>query len=524
LESGKKGGPMKLAQSVFLACCFGAFLAARAVAQEHPVETCSLPEGWKPTTEELASILAQHQQWAEQWAGPLIQRMRAGEITDEMLLGELLDKPLPKGRANLCNANLVKAKLNGANLLGAELNNANLFEADLDRAFLIKAELNRANLTGAKLNGARLDAAELNSAILEDAELNRASLGLAKLNGAYLFKAKLNKATLSYAELNKANLHFAELNEAMLVAAELDEALVYRAKLNGADLTGAKLNGARLDAAELNRAILHDAELNRASLSGAELRQAQLTHSSVGEAVLAYADLTSAMYAPASAPPHSFVAGIKGLRTVKFPAGEEVGLVQVRELLQKAGLRDLERETTYAIENGKTAHALSAWSEKPPKAAEGVVRKVAFDWTTAYGLDPGRALLLIVALWMLLIPIYWWPIWRRRTGSGTIFRIWPKDRIEVREGEPTLDNPARVEPLHARGLSSVGWSAYFSLLSAFHIGFREFSVGTWIARLQPRSFALEATGWVRALSGGQSLLSVYLLAMWVLTYFGRPFQ
>jgi hypothetical protein len=52
----------------------------------------------------------------------------------------------------------------------------------------------------------------------------------------------------------------------------------------------------------------------------------------------------------------------------------------------------------------------------------------------------------------------------------------------------------------------------------------EFSVGTWLTRTQPRNFALEATGWVRTLSGLQSLLSVYLLAMWLLTYFGRPFQ
>ena len=30
--------------------------------------------------------------------------------------------------------------------------------------------------------------------------------------------------------------------------------------------------------------------------------------------------------------------------------------------------------------------------------------------------------------------------------------------------------------------------------------------------------------WVRVVSGVQSLLSVYLLALWVLTYFGRPFD
>jgi hypothetical protein len=35
---------------------------------------------------------------------------------------------------------------------------------------------------------------------------------------------------------------------------------------------------------------------------------------------------------------------------------------------------------------------------------------------------------------------------------------------------------------------------------------------------------LRTTGWVRTVSGIQSLLSVYLLALWVLTYFGRPFE
>jgi len=71
---------------------------------------------------------------------------------------------------------------------------------------------------------------------------------------------------------------------------------------------------------------------------------------------------------------------------------------------------------------------------------------------------------------------------------------------------------------------AIGWAAYFSLLSAFQIGYREFSVGSWLTRAQPRNFALESTGWVRTVSGIQSLLSVYLLAIWLLTYFGRPFQ
>ena len=65
---------------------------------------------------------------------------------------------------------------------------------------------------------------------------------------------------------------------------------------------------------------------------------------------------------------------------------------------------------------------------------------------------------------------------------------------------------------------------YFSLLSATIIGWREFNIGNWITRIQRREYTLRATGWVRTVSGLQSLISVYLLAIWVLTYFGRPFE
>jgi hypothetical protein len=410
-------------------------LARETLAQEQKAaQACPNPIGWKPTDEELRSILSDHSRWIETWRSKGFDLGWAAENA--------------KGRANLCRANLSGAKLNDANLIFAELDEANLRWA----------ELNKANLFGAKLNKANL------------------------------FGAKLNKANLLAAELNEANLHSAELNEASLVSA----------KLNRACLRGVELNKADLRVARLNKADLFTAQLKDAALAGIELEEA--------------------VYAPSSAPPDSYVAEVQGLKTAVFPRGHEAGLVQLRELLQKSGLRDLEREATYAIERGRTQYAT---------VVEGAFRRVAFDWPVAYGLYPGRALVLIIAFWVLLIPVYWWPIWRRPSrvsGHSGIFRILPKNRVELHNGEPTLDEQARVERLHDRGFSSLGWSAYFSLLSAFRIGFREFSVGNWIAGVQPSTFTLEPRGWVRSVSGLQSLLSLYLLAMWLLTYFGRPFQ
>jgi hypothetical protein len=65
---------------------------------------------------------------------------------------------------------------------------------------------------------------------------------------------------------------------------------------------------------------------------------------------------------------------------------------------------------------------------------------------------------------------------------------------------------------------------YFSALSAFHFGWRDLNVGSWLQRVQPREYALRATGWVRVVSGVQSLLSVFLIALWVITYFGGALE
>ena len=82
----------------------------------------------------------------------------------------------------------------------------------------------------------------------------------------------------------------------------------------------------------------------------------------------------------------------------------------------------------------------------------------------------------------------------------------------------------RVDRLESGMPAVYVWAFYFSALSAFHIGWRDLNVGTWLTRLQFTEFALRGRGWVRFVSGLQSLTSVYLLAMWVLMYFGRPFQ
>jgi hypothetical protein len=131
-------------------------------------------------------------------------------------------------------------------------------------------------------------------------------------------------------------------------------------------------------------------------------------------------------------------------------------------------------------------------------------------------------------------------------GRAGIWVTWPPDRVYQQEG-PAGEGEAsptrvtgtfilpRVQAWAARrrwrlwgfllrGFSILSLGLYFSFLSAFSLGWRDLTVGPWISRLQPREYILRATGWVRVVAGLQSLLSIYLLALWVLTYFGRPFE
>jgi len=233
------------------------------------------------------------------------------------------------------------------------------------------------------------------------------------------------------------------------------------------------------------------------------------------------------------------LSGLEGLKSVWFCQGQGSGLVQLRTALKDGGLRDLEREATYALERTRTRFALQQWDgarwdknswqgvrcDTPLKdraaAIEGAFRLVFFEWTTDYGLSYGRPILILFGLIGLGTYIYIFPIGaipptddERLSG---IFKVWSDERVaKVGKDEP--------ERLRETGVRCLLFALYFSILSAFHFGWRDLNVGNWIARIQQREYALRPTGWVRVVSGVQSLISVYLVAMWVLTYFGRPFE
>ena len=211
--------------------------------------------------------------------------------------------------------------------------------------------------------------------------------------------------------------------------------------------------------------------------------------------------------------------------------------MELREIFKKAGMRDEERQVTYALNHNRR---VNKWEEIQGKVKiswlENKFQQVMFEWTCDWGMSPGRPLeLMVLGIFVFTLP-YLLALRSRDPETG-IWAILPPDRVMDRKLD---DHPIKLtfglpfppfpeKRYRFRGRLWRGWRGlrlafYFSLLSAFNIGWHEFNVGTWITRLQKREYNLRGTGWVRRISGIQALLSVYLLALWVLTYFGRPFE
>jgi uncharacterized protein YjbI with pentapeptide repeats len=414
-----------------------------------------------------------------------------------------------------------------------------------------------ANLSFADLRGADLRSAHLSGADLIDSVLSDANLSRADLSGAVLRDAKLSRTILSYANLSFAFIDSAVLSGAHLSGADLRSANLGHADLSDANLGDADLSDADLRSANLSRAYLRDADLRRANLGYADLSGAIL-----GGAILSYADLNEADLSGANLA-GTLVAGInfqpKSLPTANgISRGRELWLMtysenpgplsQLRKQFQDAGYHAQEREITYALNrHDADPSAMRAYVEEKWKSIRGEPFKrgkilplrsiiesafkwFAFDLTCQYGMSYGRPLRIVGVAWLLFTLVY--TVFIHLPGkSGLYFvgtRVW-------RGKSNTQGIQIRPEPLPAAKWWKVPFlwlrrewrvlrgAMFFSLMSAFNIGFRDINFGRWLRLLTKSEYDLKAVGWARTASGIQSLLSVYLIALWVLTYFGRPF-
>ena len=320
-------------------------------------------------------------------------------------------------------------------------------------------------------------------------------------------RADLSKANLSEADLSKAILSSVNLSGTHLLGADLSGANLVDANLSRADLVGANLREANLREANLSWAILNRANLSEANLSKANLSWANLRETNLKKAKAKFAEFGNSLFETEDVEGLVFV-GAEGFSTIKFDNFETaLHLVDLCKIAKETGLRSQERALT---------SALYKYHLRAASLPERILTFILLGFTTDFGAAPWRSF-WVLAFFIVVFSFYYIIILRRQ-GKDGIWKIWIPDRVRTDLGKK---KPTRLTLRFSDALR-IGF--YFSVLSAFSIGWRELNVGNWISRVQRQEYTYQATGWTRTISGIQSLLSVYLLAIWALTYFGRPFE
>jgi len=448
----------------------------------------------------------------------------------------------------------------------ADLSGADLAGADFDHMDLRGVDLSDANLTGADFTGAKLTCAD----IVGPPDPNRPDL-LPKPVCANLAGAMLREADFTGAELSGANLKRAHLVDATLTGGEVGQpgATLEDAILDGADLSGANFTGADLRGAHLIDACFHEA------CPGATAEE----KANMDATDLEFAKLYFALYEPTQYTDPSQIGSALGLATLRYQDNPKP-IVDLRNALRDSGFLQPEREVNQAYHRHDPNRPPSLgqyldrdWLREAPQWDKHVLswgeritywyqiamywigevvtwgERVVFDWTCGWGAYPARPLIIIAVLALCCTPVYWIGMHFETNRIG-LFLVASGERIRTGAARDRvmriIVNPA--PPMHGKTLWELGPGAWiaafwrtrrkwlklefralrtaflFSLMSVFNIGFDGFNGGEWIKMLQKREFDIRARGWMRTVSGVQSLFGVGLLALSILSYFGHPFE
>lgn len=342
----------------------------------------------------------------------------------------------------------------------------------------------------------------------DSVQRTRADLdGLIKLHEQWLLnpttgrQLKLFPSNLGQADLTGARLQRSDLLGVYLGYANLSWADLSRAKFVKINLEHASLHNANLSGAELRDCNLTDADLFRAHLEGVKLTGSNLS-------MVRYEEIDSLPHIPG-------IASVHGLRTLSYDVSP-TSLVDLRNAFEKAGYKQQERDIICALRR----HGFNP------------VGTLFFDWTSEYGSNPYRPWIIFGGIWFLWGVLYYLSMitgWKggvrlieyAAMSSGS--RTCTGSYIIYRKNGYIRQMPNGM--FHCCvWFRLIWWAGYFSLLSAFNIGFRDVNFGRWLKLLTRRKFDLEAFGWVRVISGFQALISVYLIALWILSFAGTPFK
>lgn len=381
----------------------------------------------------------------------------------------------------------------------------------------------------------------------------------------------LQREVMVYVPLRDVNLHGANLRLSNFSSSDAENVKLLRSYLEETSFKRANLKSANFNEAKLN-----NADLSEANLVGALFLMANLDGANLSKAVFGCSDdkpskctdITQAsFYGPSCSYNHqkkdvvcndeklvfTNLKGAKNIKSLVYDYSDHLNfpstLISLRKYLRESGFESEAREITYVIQKGLDEEDLFDLSKVSTLEILGAyARKFAFDYTVQYGASPSNALVIMLYTLIIFSFVYFSTlvvqVFYKLKFVGDVFLISPKitipDILDVQEYEDGIfkiqsllrvihkyrDMQPPYGPDRQLELKYYFYicrhAVWFSILSSFHFGWRDLNVGSWLARLQPTLFTYKPTKMFRILSGIQSLVCIYLLAIFVISYFGNP--
>lgn len=442
--------------------------------------------------------------------------LRNAHFVDSNLTGAYLNQSNLRGitaqDTNFSNADMSGVDLADATIFTSNFQNTILSEANLENtAFLLSCNLSNANITFASLQNTQLSGVNLSNT-----NFMGSNLTYANLSNAILTNSRFDGADISNSLIMNSDLTAAILQNATSISANFNKSILSKVDATGSDLTHSclsetKTQNANFEAANLSFVDFSYADISNSIFTKSDLSFVNLYKSTINDVILQESTLNNTIFDSTNGIPNKhYITNIIGLETLQVNTGEGyAGLSVLRNIFKENGLRDQERKVTYAI-------AISQLKRK--NMIDKAFHTMLFLLPCSYGLYPNRSLSILIFSIFLFASIYYIPI-VRITNHGAIYKKHESDQLADKGNN--IQNSTRVTK---NMLIGVFWAIYFSIISAFSIGWRDFNIGIWISKMQYKEFELKSSGWIRTVSGIQSLISVYLLAIWIMTYFGRPFE
>lgn len=328
-------------------------------------------------------------------------------------------------------------------------------------------------------NLCNVDLTNVAGSALQHADLRYANLARTNLSQMGLDWADLRGADLSHANLAGTGLYETRLDDARLTEITATDAKFHGASLRRAYADNGQFRGAWFPEADLTEATLQG-DVSNVYFRGTVLSRADLRLSPLGGAELDGAvDLANARIWNAS----EVADYLKGAN--QLTAARQVAASQRRALLER----------------------------RP--ASEQLLESLVFGgWLTAYGGEPENVWTYFMGIILLFTGIY-----AQGVSRGEVFLNW-KPRPGARKADQTFTRHLSRVRLRERSLLLL--VVQYGLETAFFLQARPVDLARLASAFRElfrRNCWLSSTGRTRIMAGVHSLVSFYLLFVWIFNYF-----